>query len=185
MRDAIEHLLEEHRAIMAWVGDLRRAADDLRRSGDAALPGALPVLNDVGRMMATTLEHHARKEDEALFPEIEKVFGAEGGPTPVMRAEHRDIHAGAELFRRTLRELNEVEHPAIEAGGARLRALSSGGAGAAELCRVAEEIVALIETHFAREEDILFPMAREILSREALVEAARRIEAMTAERTGG
>jgi hemerythrin-like domain-containing protein len=168
MRDPIDHLLEEHRVIMAQIDALRRTVEELRRDGDATLPAALPVLREVGHMMATTLLRHARKEDEALFPELERVFGTGGGPTAVMRQEHHDIHAGADLFHRTLHELNEVEHPAIVAGGEALRMLSAGGGSAEQLCRIAEEIV-------------LFPMAREILTPEALAAAARRMEEIIAE----
>jgi hemerythrin-like domain-containing protein len=185
MRDPIDHLLEEHRVIMAQIDALRRAVVDLRRDGDAALPAALPVLKEVGHMMATTLLRHARKEDEALFPELERVFGSGGGPTAVMRQEHRDIHAGADLFHRTLRELNEVEHPAIVAGGEALRALAAGGGSAEQLCRIAEEIVELVDLHFGKEEGILFPMAREILTPEALAATAERMEEISAEPVAG
>ena len=130
MRDAIGHLLDDHREIMAEVEDLRRAIEDLRRRGDAALGEARPVLERVGQLMATTLLRHARKEDEALFPALEAIFGTSGTPTAVMRAEHRAIHDRAELFRTTLRQLEEIEHPKIVAGGARLRGLTAGASGA-------------------------------------------------------
>src|SRR6266511_5811171 len=109
MRDPIDRLLEEHRAIMARVEDLRRAVADLRRRGDAALTDALPALEAVSLMMRTDLVAHARREDEALFPELEAVLGTMETPTTVMREEHRAIHARADLFRRTLHELTEVE----------------------------------------------------------------------------
>lgn len=185
MRDPIAHLLEEHKAIMADFEALRRAVEDLRRRGEAALPDALPALRKVGEMMGTTLHRHARKEDEALFPALEKVFGAGGGPTMVMRQEHRDIHAGAELFRRTLHELKEVEHPAIVAGGETLRDLSASGGGADQLRRTGEEIVNLVDLHFGKEEDILFPMAREVLSPEALEAVGRRMDEIMAEPVAG
>ena len=176
MRDPIERLLDEHRTIMAQVEPLRRALRDLVKRGDAALPDALPALEQVGRMMGGELLRHAKKEDEALFPALEQVFGGGGGPTAVMRQEHRDIHARAELFRRTLHELNEVEHPAIVAGGAQLRSLAGAGASAAELRATGNQIVRLLDLHFAKEEDILFPMARDMLSAEALEQVARKME---------
>jgi len=181
MHDPIDQLLAEHREIMAEVETLRRAVLDLRARGDAALPGAVPALASVGRMMATRLLRHARKEDEALFPAIEHALGAGGGPTAVMREDHRAIHERATVFRETLRELNEVEHPAIVAGGARLRALAGGGADAATLAETGEQVVSLLDLHFGKEEDILFPMAREALSRDALRAVAERMAAIEAE----
>ena len=183
MHDPIDHLLAEHREIMAEVESLRRAAADLRARGEAALEGAAPALASVGRMMGTRLLRHARKEDEALFPAIESALGLEGGPTAVMREEHREIHERAARFRETLRELNEVEHPAIVAGGARLRTLARGGADAATLAETGEAVVALLDLHFGKEEQILFPMAREVLSRETLRAIAERMDAIEAEAT--
>jgi iron-sulfur cluster repair protein YtfE (RIC family) len=180
VHDPIDQLLREHRDIMAEVDALRRAVEDLHARGDAALPAALPALRSVGRMMATRLLRHARKEDEALFPALDRVFGTNDGPTAVMRQEHRAIHDRAGLFRETLRELNEVEHPAIVAGGATLRALAERGGNAAALAETGEEIVSLLDLHFGKEEDILFPMARAMLSDDEMAEVGRRMEAIEA-----
>jgi hemerythrin-like domain-containing protein len=131
-------------------------------------------------MMGTRLLRHARKEDEALFPALERAFGTHEGPTAVMRQEHRAIHDRAGLFRETLRELNEVEHPAIVAGGATLRTLAERGGNAGTLADTGEEIVSLLDLHFGKEEDILFPRARSILSDEEMAEVGRRMEEIEA-----
>jgi hemerythrin-like domain-containing protein len=131
-------------------------------------------------MMETRLLLHARKEDEALFPALERVFGAQGGPTEAMRREHQEIHAQAALFRRTLHELNQVEHPAIVAGGARLASAVAAGASAEALRAIGAEIIRLLDLHFTKEEAILFPMARQILTTEALADVAARMEALEA-----
>jgi iron-sulfur cluster repair protein YtfE (RIC family) len=144
------------------------------------LPNALPALESVSAMMSTDLVAHARREDEALFPALEAIFGTVGTPTAVMREEHRAIHARADLFRRTLHELNEVEHPAIVAGGERLRALATRGGGAETLRATAEPVIELLDLHFAKEEYILFPMAREVLSPDALARVASRMEELDA-----
>jgi iron-sulfur cluster repair protein YtfE (RIC family) len=175
VNDPIDHLLEEHRAIMAEIASLRAAVERLRRDGEAALPAAMPALDDVGRMMATRLLRHARKEDEALFPAIEAALGTAEGPTAVMREEHRAIHERARLFRDTLRELNEVEHPAIVAGGERLRTLARSGGDAKALADAGEAILSLLDLHFSKEEQVLFPMARELLSGAAMAEVADRM----------
>ena len=189
MLDPIDQLLVEHREIMAEVETLRRTVNDLHARGEAALPGAIPALASAGRMMATRLLRHARKEDEALFPAIEHALGlpaaatpgAGGGPTALMRDEHRVIHERSQVFRETLRELNEVEHPAIVAGGARLRALARGGTDAATLADTGEAVISLLDLHFGKEEDILFPMAREVLSRDDLRTVAECMAAIEME----
>lgn len=175
--DPIEHLLYEHVEIMDQISDLHAAARDLAAHGEAALPEALPVLRHIGHMMETQLALHARKEDEALFPVIEAALGGDS-PTITMRQEHRDIHAQGELMRQTLRELNEVQHPAIESGGARLRSLAANGGSAESLRATAEEIIDLLEAHFSKEEQMLFPMAENLLDAETLEAVGAKIEAM-------
>jgi len=163
---------------MAQVADLRRVVADLEARGEAALPEALPVLGRIGRMMETQLAQHARKEDEALFPALEAFIDATDSPTAVMRLEHREIHSQGVLLRQTLAELNEVEHPRIEAAGAKLRELTAVGGEAEALRANAEEIIRLLDAHFYKEERILFPLAENLLDAQALAEVGRRIEAM-------
>ncbi|HZY43788.1 MAG TPA: hemerythrin domain-containing protein [Anaerolineae bacterium] len=174
----IKQLLQEHVEIMAQIADLRMAARDLTIRGDAALPESLPVLRRIGHMMETQLALHARKEDEALFPAIEAALGADGSPTIPMRQEHKDIHAQGELMRQTLRELNEVQHPAIESGGARLRSLAADGDSAASLRATAEEIIDLLDAHFGKEEQMLFPMTESLLDEGTLNAVGAKMEAM-------
>ena len=173
----IEHLLYEHVEIMDQMTDLRAAARDLAARGDAALPETLPVLRRIGHLMETQLALHAKKEDEALFPAIEAALGGDS-PTIPMRQEHKDIHAQGEWMRQTLRELNEVQHPAIEAGGTRLRSLAAEGGSAESLRATAEEILDLLDAHFSKEEQMLFPMAENLLDEETLEAVGAKMEAM-------
>lgn len=179
----IEHLLQEHRDIMAQIADLRRAVEHLASAGDDGLREALPAFRRAGSMMETQLALHARKEEEALFPALEAVFGAQGGPTYVMRLEHEAIGEQGRLLRQTLRELNEVEHPQIEAGGEKLRSLAAKGGDAEMLRATAVEIIDLLDAHFGKEEQILFPMAPQLLDDETLADVGRRIEQLNLEAT--
>ena len=176
--DPIQHLLDEHKDIMAQVADLRAAVRDLEARGDAAVPDALPVLRRIGRMMETQLALHAKKEDEALFPMLEAVLGTGGSPTTVMRMEHKDIHDQGESLRRTLRELNKAEHLAIRAGGAHLHTLTTDSGSSESLRATAEAIIELLDGHFEKEEQVLFPMARQILDEQTLAEVGAKIEAL-------
>ena len=176
MDNPIDVLLHEHEVIMARIAELRRAVRDLEARGGDIAAEALPALRSVGEMMATTLQLHARKEDEALFPALESVFGSEMGPTAVMRQEHRAIHAQAEVFRKTLQELHDVEHPEIVRQGALLRSLAASGGGAAELREAGAEIIRLLDAHFGKEEMVLFPMARNLLQPDTLRRVMERME---------
>ncbi len=180
MRDPIDRLLWEHQGIMRQVGDLRAAVRALEQRGPAALAESLPALRGTARMIETELLAHARREDEALFPALERVLGSGEGPTRVMREEHHAIHAQADLFRATLHQLNQIEHPAIVAGGERLKDLAAAGDDAAALRASGAEIVRLLDEHFGKEEAILFPMAREVLEPDELEEISRLMDALDA-----
>jgi len=180
MNDAIDVLLEEHRAFMPPFRNLARVVESLTTRGDDALPEARTVLAEVAHLMTTRLLDHARKEDEALFPALERTFDPNHGPTAVLRAEHQDIAAQAHLFERTVHQLENVEHPAIIAGGQALAALAAGQGDATRIAPLARDLLALLEAHFGKEEEILFPMARQMLSAGELHEIARRMEALDA-----
>jgi iron-sulfur cluster repair protein YtfE (RIC family) len=129
------------------------------------------------RMIESELLAHARREDDAMFPVVERVL-SERALLDEMRDEHRDIHAEADRFRATLRELNKVEHPAIVAGGERLKGLVAGGTDAVALRATAAELIRQLDEHFRKEEEILFPLVREVLEPEELDEIARAMEAL-------
>jgi iron-sulfur cluster repair protein YtfE (RIC family) len=175
----IKTLLREHAEIMAEVGHLRLAMQQLADQGDAALAVTLPSFAGFAQMMATKLELHRQKEDQVFFPAIEAMIG-QFGPTSVMRIEHQQIHAQGVLLRETLYELNEIQHPAIEAGAAKLRGLVADGGNAVALRRSGEEIIDLLNAHFGKEEHILFPMAQNLLDGATLSEIAARFEEMDA-----
>ena len=92
MRNPIDSLLDEHQRIRASLQGLRQAVGDLEARGEEALPVVLPSLEVVGKMMETLLERHAQKEDEALFPAIEKALGSLSGPTSVLRQRRGRTH---------------------------------------------------------------------------------------------
>ena len=152
----LEHLRQEHRDILAQLAELRVVVRDLTLRDEAALPEALPVLRRIGELTETQLARHALKEDEALFPAIEAVLGADGSPTMVMRVEHTDIHTQA----------------------AWLRSLLAQGGDAASLRASAEELIALLDMHFDKEEQMLFPMIEQILDAGTLAEVGRLMETL-------
>jgi len=179
-KDPIQRLLEEHVSLLARFQPLRNAVRQLEAGGPAAVPAVLPVLGEVSRIMATELIAHAKREDDAFFPAVERAMGSDFGPTRVMRMEHAEIHEGAELFRATLKELQEVDHPAIVEGGERLRSLSDQGGDAKQIHDVCRDLLQRIDDHFAKEEQVLFPMSRNILGPADLEEVARLMDAMDA-----
>ncbi len=152
----VHHLLAEHRDIMAQIADLRTVVHDLELRGDAALPEVLPTLRRISHLMETQVARHARKEDEVLFPAVERMLGPDGGPTAVMRLEHDDVHANSQ----------------------RLRALLANNGRATDIAETAEAILALLDSHFEKEEQMLFPMIEAMLDDATLAQVARQMEAL-------
>jgi len=88
------------------------------------------------------MQRHIAMEEEVLFPAFEEASGIhDGGPTAVMRLEHQQI--------RTL--LGEID--ATIGAGDYERALEVG-----------DTLLMLIQTHSATEEEVLYPMAQNLLS---------------------
>lgn len=112
-----------------------------------------------GRTVEAALLSHAEIEDELLFRAVETKMSP-GGPAEVMRAEHEEIDA-------TLAALRD----ATDEAAAR---------------RAVLQVVHLAREHFAKEEQVLFPLAEEILPQDELqrlgVEWAARRGVRVAER---
>lgn len=86
------------------------------------------------------MRHHLGMEEDILFPAFEQATGMMGGPTQVMRAEHRQMRA----------LLDEMGR-AMEAGDPDL-ALDHG-----------DTLLMLIQQHNVKEEGMLYPMAEQAL----------------------
>lgn len=100
-RKATELLREDHKAVLRKLDGLGAAIAKLDSSPD------LSSLNEYGRFFKKEIWAHFAKEEEALFPEIEKFLPREGGPTGVMLMEHNDLRKANERFQAALGCLNE------------------------------------------------------------------------------
>ena len=113
------------------------------------LEQVIPQLADLalvqahGALLTAALETHAHLEEELLFSALEPHLG-QGGPLAVMRMEHQQI----------------------EEGLARLPGLGELASAQQLLLRV----VQVARGHFAKEEQVLYPMARQALGEAKLVE---------------
>jgi iron-sulfur cluster repair protein YtfE (RIC family) len=154
--DPIQRLLDEHADLRARLEPLRRAVRDLPAGGPVDVAAALRALRDGARILTTDLIAHARREDEAFFPAVEEAMGGAFGPTSVMRQEHVSIHDGADRF----------------------RGLVEGNADAGALRETGAALLGLIDDHFAKEEQVLFPLSRNVLDAESLRAVALRMEAL-------
>lgn len=97
--------------------------------------------------LEAALEDHARLEDELLFSSLDGVLPPHG-PLAVMRAEHEQIEGLLASF------------PDLEDG--------------VEACNNVRRLVAVARDHFAKEEQVLFPMAEQMLPAAQLQQLGER-----------
>lgn len=111
---------------------------------------SLPTLDSILALQnriaafAFALEAHATLEDELLFIALEPHLGIQGGPLAVMRMEHNQI---TDLLER-IENASELEQ------------------GSALVAQMIE----ITQSHFKKEEQILFRMARQFLDKNQLSE---------------
>lgn len=153
--------------------------DRLEASGAPGLDNESKLLASFATLLAGRLALHALKEDSALFPAVEAHIGT-NGPTAVMRAEHKEIHRRGEEYRALLKQLHEVDHPKLEAEGAAYRQMVEDIArgNAPDLQTMLTNVHTLLDLmhdHFAKEEQVLFPMAHNLLDEETLGNVARQM----------
>jgi hemerythrin-like domain-containing protein len=101
--------------------------------------------------------HHFTLEEQALFPVLARHLGTTQGPLAVMDAEHAE-------FRELLQGLTT--------------AVRTGAHGPQRA--IAGEIIELLRVHIHKEDHVLFPMAEQLLSAEAIAEVDRRASTLAA-----
>ena len=157
---AIEILLQEHRVIERVLYALEIAADHL----DRGHPVRAGFFLEAAEFIAGFADGcHHRKEEGVLFDAM-VVSGvpATGGPIDMMLDEHQQARA----LTRQLRD-----------GALRLEA--SDADAPPQIVRAARRYVALLRDHIEKEDEMLFPMADEMLTsaqQEEILRGFGRIE---------
>ena len=152
--------MEEHRLIERVLDALETAASALDRR-QPVRPGFFLEAADFIAGFADGCHHH--KEEGVLFDAIvASGLPADEGPIPVMLMEHEQGRA----FTRGMRDA--------------ARRLGAGDAGAArQVVANARGYVALLRDHIMKEDEVLFPLADELLTpdrHEEVLKGFARIE---------
>jgi hemerythrin-like domain-containing protein len=159
---AIDILMAEHRTIERVLDALEIAADNVAR-GTAVRPGFFLDAAEFIAGYADGCHHH--KEEDVLF-------GALGGPetqgaVEMMLDEHREARRLTQGMRDAARRLATGDDTAR-----------------ASLVSTARQYVALLRDHIEKEDEMLFPMADELLQAEQRDEVARNFERIVGEEAG-
>lgn len=99
------------------------------------------------------LEHHFTMEENELFPAIEQQTGGPMGPTQVMREEHT-----------MMRELLQDMAAALQSEDQE------------QYLDLSETLLIMMQQHNMKEEQILYPMADQMLDNEALITRMNAME---------
>jgi hemerythrin-like domain-containing protein len=160
-----QELSDEHKAVLVALEIMEKVEDALEARHEGA-PEHMEELLDFFRGFVDRC-HHA-KEEEILFPELERHgLPREGGPIEVMLAEH-------DSGRRHVRNMAE--------GLDRLR--RGDAAGLDEIRSDAEAYRDLLRAHIEKEEQVLFPMADQVVTAEEAEQVRARFEAVERDQVG-
>ena len=132
----------EHQEALVVLGRLEGTAAALRRGGDPA--SHLVAVLEAHAFLAGAVRTHNDNEERALFPLL-----GEDAPVGLFIEEHQRLRGLEVELARTARE-----------------------GDATATADVAFELIDLLRNHIAREDEVLFPMAREQLGREGLARVA-------------
>lgn len=140
----IEILVGEHRQVEGVLEQLETRIDQFLTTAEVSAESQ-KEFQEIVKFMEKDLETHIRKEDEGLFPKLQRYFPPGMGPLVVMDMEHRQ----AEQALAGLRE-----------GARGLEASSAANGPAAGLVRDhGRTLIRVLRSHLMKEEQVLFPMA--------------------------
>ncbi len=165
MPRAIDDLMQEHRLIEKVLGALETYAHAVR-SGGPAERRAAAAFAEFFREFADRC-HHGKEEDRLFARMTENGFPSEQGPIAVMLSEHEEgrEHVGA------LAALGGGSGPLSDEE----RKTLSGHALA---------YVPLLRAHIMKEDQVLYPMAQQVLTPEQLDRLAEEFDAFEVEVMG-
>jgi len=150
-----DDLFAQHRVAERLLGELAQQLNVLAAGGLS--PELLDALAVTHRTLYADADHHFKEEERALFPLIaEKVGG------------------GADSILAPFLEDHRAFWQEMDSAGAALAALQAGRSAALpQLHDAVGAILVLLPDHIEREDTMLFPMAREVLSADEWVAAER------------
>ena len=156
--DPIQTLMKEHDIGLKYLQRLGDAAEDIRTNGFSF--EAFKHVAEAIQFIDTEIRQHNEKEEKYLFPLMERHVD---GPPAVMRGEHRKLWRAFSRLRECVKDVEEMRiYPST----------------VRDLVECSKTIVQLLSDHIAKENDVLFPMAKEILTKDEYRQLTREIAAV-------
>jgi hemerythrin-like domain-containing protein len=162
---ATSQLVSEHEVILNMLGVMEEMADRLEKGEPIEIKD---IENAVEFVQEFADRCHHSKEEHLLFPAMEEAgIPKAGGPIGVMLDEHA-------MGRNIVRELNEATH----------RYRGGDPSATPEMVTHMRGYVELLSQHIAKENQMLFQMAEQVLPEARMESLVRQFEAIQ-ERTVG
>lgn len=164
---AVKSLLNEHRDIerlldrLVAVLEAKAAKIRWMSSDREELRGLLDSCREV-------IDCHMRREEEVLFPALEKFLPREEGPLSVLRHEHATLRSNFLRFRQSQEALERGGHQALKIEDL----LSSGRA-----------TIQVLRDHIYKEDAVFFPLIARLLPLELDRALAAQMEAIGSPKT--
>jgi hemerythrin-like domain-containing protein len=152
----LEELFRQHREAEGMLTKLAAGLGRVRREG-AGGPGVLGDLADLRREIQGEVLSHFREEEQALFPVLGRHLDSSAGPIASLMEDHA-------RFRQLELQFEEAV-AALEAG---LR-----DDWEIKLAEAGEAIGRLLPGHIEKEDEVLFPMAEQMLDEAEWAEVGR------------
>jgi len=138
-------LMEEHKEILNFVDKLKIATKKLESARDFKdAKTEIEMLRFAAKHLVEADKHHQR-EEEVLFPEMEKAGITE--PPEIMREEHKDIKPKKKELYRIIENCEKLSYQDF----------------VKKVKEVAEFLIKELPDHIYKEDNILYPMALEVI----------------------
>ncbi|MFI5304491.1 MAG: hemerythrin domain-containing protein [Nitrospiria bacterium] len=141
----IEHLMEDHKKIVQKVNKLPAALLKSRQNMDMLISLFGEIEQD--------LDRHEKIEDQLLFPTLSIKVGDQTLQSLVK--DHEESKKARELFKMAISDLKKEGEPYPQD---KIKEMSNHG----------YKLMRVLSTHLTREDQLLFPQAKTILSKEQL-----------------
>ena len=153
--DPIAQLMQEHNDALLQLKHLTKAAHTLSQEGYSVK--TFNQMNAALHFIEEEVSVHNHKEEEALFPVLERYVY---GPTRIMRDDHKKLRKGFLQLSASIAEVqkNRDSFAAIR----RLKDIS-------------KTVVQMFVNHIHKENYILFPLVQKLLNKEELREVAKKM----------
>lgn len=145
----LQQLKDEHVPLLEMLHELRAVGTSLAKQ-ETITDAEFNTATEKLQLFFSELEPHSEKEENILFQMMGKYLPPTGGPIQVMEEEHNQAKG---LINRYF----EVVHDAKENFSQDMKKQLAGSLGI---------VHTILTEHFAKEENVLFPMAANMLSDE-------------------